>query len=165
MGSHTSANSQAAVRSVLDSIRRIVRALRLFDREAEKRAGLSAAQVFVLHHLRDGKAISINGLAARTHTDQSSVSVVAAKLAARKLLRRARGGADGRNVVVSITEKGLAALKSAPPAAQEKLAAAIMRLTPGKREQLANLLAELVRKTGLEDQEATLFFEDRRGSK
>ncbi len=76
MGTHTT----DPAREVMDSIRRLVRLLRVFDSEAQKTAGFSAAQVFVLRQLRDGDEASINELARRTCTDQSSVSVVVAKL-------------------------------------------------------------------------------------
>src|SRR5215217_2732988 len=64
------------VRAVLDAIRRIVRVLRVSSRAAEKQVGLSGAQLFVLHKLEDAPALSLNELADRTRTHQSSVSVV-----------------------------------------------------------------------------------------
>src|ERR671938_1731164 len=71
-----------AVRS-LDAIRRLVRGLRLAARASEREAGLSAAQLFVLQQLAESPAESINELAARTLTHQSSVSVVVRRLVER----------------------------------------------------------------------------------
>jgi DNA-binding MarR family transcriptional regulator len=175
MGAHRSARLHEDVRTVLDSIRRILRALRLFDREAEKRAGLSGAQLFVLRKLgeqgtgRNGSAgiasesgtgISINELAERVRTDQSSVSVIVQKLAARGLLRRKRGSPDGRRIELTLTGKGRSLLRKSPAAAQERLIAAIGQMIPARRRALARLLVELVEKTGIDRQPATLFFED-----
>jgi DNA-binding MarR family transcriptional regulator len=160
MASHTNADPDA--RSVLDSIRRIVQALRLYEREAEKRVGLSGAQLFVLQKLRDGKAVSINELAERTHTHQSSVSVVAQKLVNRKLLRRGKSKADGRQVELSLTAKGRRLLRGAPAAAQDRLVEALRRLPVQRRRRLTLLLAELVRKTGIDARPPALFFEDSR---
>src|SRR5665213_199086 len=64
------------IREILDSIRRIVRLLRVSSREAEREVGLSGAQLFVLRTLSEHKFLSVNELAERTHTHQSSVSVV-----------------------------------------------------------------------------------------
>jgi DNA-binding MarR family transcriptional regulator len=64
------------MRGVLNALRRIVRDLRLGARDAERSAGISGAQLFVLQALADERASSLNELADRTHTDQSSVSVV-----------------------------------------------------------------------------------------
>src|SRR4051794_2583861 len=56
------------VNQILDSIRRVVRVLRVSSRAAEKQVGLSAAQLFVLHTLADRPASSINELAELTRT-------------------------------------------------------------------------------------------------
>src|SRR5213595_876038 len=63
-------------REVLDAVRRIVRWLRVSSRAAERDVGLSAAQLFVLSRLNDEAAMSLNDLAQRTLTHQSSASVV-----------------------------------------------------------------------------------------
>ncbi|MGA2440802.1 MAG: MarR family winged helix-turn-helix transcriptional regulator [Tepidisphaeraceae bacterium] len=157
MGPHT---SDPAIQTVLDCIRRIVRALRLFDRQAEKRFGLSGAQVFVLQKLGDGRAISINELAGRTHTHQSSVSVVVRKLVDRRLVQRSSCSKDARRVELSLTRRGWRLLRSAPPSAQDRLIASLAALSKIRRRRLGALLSELIRKTGIEREPPALFFED-----
>jgi DNA-binding MarR family transcriptional regulator len=167
MGAHT---SDPDIQIVLDAIRRIVRALRLFDRQTERRFGLSGAQAFVLQKLGDGKAISINELAGRTHTHQSSVSVVVGKLVHRRLVRRSSCSKDARRVALSLTRRGRRLLRSAPPSAQDRLIASLAALSKIRRRRLGELLTELIRKTGIEREPPALFFEDqtprrRRGHK
>jgi len=159
MGTHT---SHSDIRIVLDSLRRIVHALRLFDREAEKRLGLSGAQVFVLEKLREGDGISINELADLTHTHQSSVSVVVQKLAQRGLVHRSASAKDGRRVELSLTKKGDRLLRSAPPAAQARLISVLAEFPKARRRLLGQLLLELLEKTGIDRQPPNLFFEDQR---
>jgi DNA-binding MarR family transcriptional regulator len=156
MGSHT---SHSDIRLVLDSLRRIVRALRLFDREAEKSIGLSGAQAFVLEKLRDARGISINELAVRTHTHQSSVSVVVQKLVERKLVRRSASAADGRRLELFLTDRGRKMLVSTPPPAQQHLIAALARLQQPRLRDLAASLTGLVTEIGLEAEPPSLFFE------
>ncbi len=157
MGAHT---SDPAIQAVLDSIRRIVRALRLFDRQTQKRFGLSGAQVFVLQKLGHGGAISVNELAGRTHTHQSSVSVVVRKLVDRRLVRRSSSSKDARRVELSLTQRGRRLLRSAPPSAQDRLIASLPALSKIRRRRLGELLTELIRKTGIEREPPALFFED-----
>jgi DNA-binding MarR family transcriptional regulator len=152
--------SQSDTRIILDALRRIVHALRLFDREAERQLGLSGAQVFVLEKLKDGGGISINQLADRTHTHQSSVSVVVRKLARRGLVRRASSAEDGRRVELSLTKRGDRLLASAPPAAQARLISALAALPKSRRRLLGRLLQETIEKTGIDRQPPILFFED-----
>ena len=47
----TSAAASADGKRILDAIRQLVRALRLFDREAQAKHGITAAQMFMLHSL------------------------------------------------------------------------------------------------------------------
>lgn len=66
--------------SVLNSFRSLVKSLRLADRAGLKEHELGASQLYVLHGLRRDSPLSINDLARRMATDQSTVSVVVAKL-------------------------------------------------------------------------------------
>jgi hypothetical protein len=49
------ATTSSDIRIVLDSIRRIVQALRVSSRAAEKTVGLSGAQLFLLQQLGEGR--------------------------------------------------------------------------------------------------------------
>src|SRR5262245_28824999 len=105
MGSNTSREDDT--RAVLDAVRRIVHALRESSRWAEKHVGLSGAQLFVLQKLAESPdAVSVNELAARTHTHQSSVSTVVARLVGRGLVRRVWSEADGRSVELTLSRRG-----------------------------------------------------------
>jgi DNA-binding MarR family transcriptional regulator len=125
---------------VLDAFRRIVQALRVASRAAEQQTGLSASQLFALHRLADGKATSLNELARRTLTHQSTVSVVVQRLVDRNLVTRTRSEEDGRQIVLKLTPEGRAALRKSPQAAQEKLIDAINELPMAKRKALAMML-------------------------
>src|SRR6476469_5515570 len=82
MAYHSTAMPRKAddMQRVLNAFRNLVKALRLADRAGLKRRGLGAAQTFVLHELSRDAPLSINELAERTATDQSTVSVVVHKL-------------------------------------------------------------------------------------
>jgi DNA-binding MarR family transcriptional regulator len=142
----------------MDALRRIVRALRLFDRAAEKRVGLSGARVFVLQVLAEGGRMSLVELARRTHTDPSSVSVVAAKLAGRKLVSIGKSAVDGRSREVLITASGRALLRRVPEAAQTRLIEALVAMNAQESGRLARELEALADRMGAGD--ATMFFEE-----
>src|SRR5580704_6885387 len=160
MGSHT---SDSDIRSILDSFRQIVQVLRLSATEAQQQLDLSAAQLFVLHKLGGGKGISMNELAQRTHTHQSSVSVVVQRLVEKRLVRRQRARLDARQVELTITAAGLRKLRSAPEAAQDRLIAAIKGMSAEQRRALGELLERLIVGTGLSQTAPRLFFEDSGG--
>jgi DNA-binding MarR family transcriptional regulator len=164
VGSHIKgaapADKNAAITVTLDSIRRIVRILRVSSRTAEKQVGLSAAQLFVLHTLGDQPALSLNELAERTRTHQSSVSVVVQKLVDRGMIEKAPVPGDGRRTALSITPAALPLLRDAPHAPTELLITALERMPQAARERLATSLARLVKELGADREPATMLFED-----
>jgi DNA-binding MarR family transcriptional regulator len=148
------------VRTVMDALRRLVRALRLSARAAEKTVGISGAQLFVLQELAAAPADSLGALAARTHTDQSSVSVVVRRLVERGLVARRSAAADARRVELALTAPGRAVLRRAPEPVQKRLLAAVSRLPPARRRVLARTLAEVADATVPDAGRAGMFFEE-----
>ena len=148
------------VRDVLNSLRRIVRSLRVSSRTAEQRVGLSGAQLFVLQCLARYSPCSVNELAARTATDQSSVSVVVSRLVARGHVRRVPSKADRRRVELTLTKSGLALLESAPEAAQDRLMFALGKLAKPALKALARSLTQVVKLAEVSDEAPSLFFEE-----
>jgi MarR family transcriptional regulator, lower aerobic nicotinate degradation pathway regulator len=148
-----------ATRAVLDSIRRIVRALRESSRKTERSVGLGAAQLFVLQRLAGAPPLSINELADRTLTHQSSVSVVVSRLVSGGLVARTRAAADGRRVEITLTPAGRALLQRAPAAAQDRLIGALGLLGRPARNELARHLGRLVEAMALPHHHPPMFFE------
>jgi DNA-binding MarR family transcriptional regulator len=144
----------------LVALRRIVRSLRLADREAEIACGLSAAQLFVLETLSASPNISQAELAARTLTDQSSVSTVVAKLVERGLVARAIAKSDRRRTELALTAAGKATLTRAPAAPQVAMIDAIRSMTPAKRAELVRALEGLASAIGADEVAPKMFFDD-----
>jgi DNA-binding MarR family transcriptional regulator len=159
MGAHL-IDRAAATRDVLDAVRRIVRTLHESSRAAEKTVGLSAAQLFVLQTLADLPGASLNALAARTHTHQSSVSTVVSRLVDRGLVLRAPSAADARRLELRLSAEGRRLVGRAPDAAQTRLIRAVEQLPPARRGALARSLLDLTRSMDLADRRAVMFFDD-----
>ena len=148
-----------ATRAVLDAIRHVVRMLREASRGSERAVGISAAQLFVLHRLAGAASLSVNELAARTLTHQSSVSVVVSKLARRGLVTRHRADADARRLEIALTPAGRTLLERAPAAAQDRVIAALALLGKPVRARLAADLTALVAAMGGASEHAPMLFE------
>jgi DNA-binding MarR family transcriptional regulator len=144
---------------VLDAIRRIVRFLRIAEREAEAAHGIGAAQRFVLAQLAAAPRASINELAARTLTDQSSVSTVVARLVERGLIAR-RPGADRRRVELELTASGRAIAARARDLPQTRILAGVAALPPARRAAVIDALRVLIRAIGADAVEPRMLFED-----
>lgn len=146
----------------LDAIRKLIRALGESARMAQGRSGISGAQLFIVRVLAaQPGGLSINELAERTMTHQSSVSVVVTRLAARGLVTRSPSPDDRRRQIVTLTSRGRTLHRTAPAVAQEMLVAAIRALSPARRRALATSLRALTETLGLADQTAApMFFEE-----
>lgn len=146
------------VQTALDALRRIVQALRVSAAQAQHDTGLSGAQLFVLRQL-GGSPLSINALARRTHTHQSSVSAVAQRLEAGGLVERHTAAHDRRKVEVCLTPRGRALMRRSPAVAQDALLGALEALSAKARAGLASGLVQLADGMGLAAP-APMFFEE-----
>jgi DNA-binding MarR family transcriptional regulator len=149
--------------AALEALRRIVRALGVSSRTSERSAGVTGAQLFVLQQLSEAAAHSLNDLADRTFTHQSTASVVVERLVSRGLVARTRSAADARRVELALTATGRAALRRAPPPAQSRLVAALHALSPRDCRALARVLGTVVRSMKLAGGPPGMFFEEPSG--
>jgi len=146
--------------TVLIALRRIVRYLRLADRDVEAACDVSAAQLFVLHTLVDEPAQSLSEIAARTLTDQSSVSTVVARLVEKGLVKRTPSRTDRRRAELRITAAGQRMVDRAPRVPQAQMITAIRALGPAKQAELARALDLLSQVIGANHVEPRMLFED-----
>ncbi len=145
---------------ILDSIRRLVRLLRLTDRATQGELGLSGAQLFVLHELGKTPALSLSELAERTRTDQSSVSVVVSRLVTGGYVIRDRDRHDGRRLVLTLTKSGRAVAEKSPPVAQERIIEALEQLPASERHRFADTFSRVIEDLGEGRGIAPMLFED-----
>jgi DNA-binding MarR family transcriptional regulator len=158
MGSHPSSDLRVAI----EAFRRIVQELRTSSREAERRVGLSAAQLFALQQLASSPGTSVNDLAARTFTHQSSVSAVVARLVERRLVAKVTSPEDRRRLRLAVTDAGRAVLRRSPEPIQERLIAGLAALSEHQRHTLAETLSDVARMMSNAHAHPPMFFEEGR---
>lgn len=155
-----STRSDAQGQIVLDALRRIVQALRQASKDSERSVGLSTAQLFVLRQIAaSGHPLSINQLAEKTATHQSSVSVVVKKLVHKGLVIRQPAAHDSRYQEVSLSAAGRDGLSQLPPLIQDRLLEGFARMSVTEQQALVTGLQAFVTAAGLEAMPG-LFFED-----
>jgi len=152
-------DQDADSRRVLDSLRWIVRELRMAQSPVGPAAGLSAAQIFVLHTIREYGDLSVGDLAERTATDPSSVSVVVRKLHDKGLVGKQPSPEDHRRLLVTLTAAGARVAEHSPAPVQQVLMERMARLAPGQLHRLADLLEQVA--PPREGGPAPMFFQDR----
>lgn len=150
---------QPDARRVFEALRWIVRELRLAHGPDGKAGALSAAQIFVLHVLKDQGPLSIGALASATATDPSSVSVVVRKLHQKGLVGKTASPEDRRRLVVALTAAGARCAQASPSPVQQVLLERMGRLEAGDLRTLAELL-EKVAPAPDDGRPAPMFFQE-----
>lgn len=147
-------------KAILNRIRQLVRALRAFDKEAQSKFGIGAAQMFILHVLQHDDDLTLNELAKRTATDQSSASLAVGRLVEEGYVSREQGEGDRRQVRLSLTARGRTLVRRSPPAAQERILQSIAEMTAAQRTSLIALLDQLLSGMGGPQGAAPMLFQD-----
>ncbi|HVX41488.1 MAG TPA: MarR family transcriptional regulator [Gemmatimonadaceae bacterium] len=140
MSTSTNTSDTRAIERSMNAVRSIVRALRINTRAIELKMGISLAQLFVLQQLAERSAASLNELAERTATHQSSVSVVVRRLVERGFVSRTASAADKRRIEIEVTPAGRELLAGAPMTIQTQLMQALDRMKAEDQVTLADLL-------------------------
>ena len=148
----------------MDALRRIIQILRASAGAAQHDFGLTGAQLFVLEELGAAPGLSVNELAARTFTHQSSVSLVVQRLVRQGLVEKAGAPHDRRRVELKVTGAGRAIVRRAPHVAQQRLLEGIARLPARDRRALAKALAAIASHMGRDPRPARMLLEAGRAS-
>jgi DNA-binding MarR family transcriptional regulator len=150
----------AAIEATMSAVRSLVREMRINTRAIESKAGMSLAQLFVLHSLADKPADSLNELAQRTATHQSSVSVVITRLLQKGYVSRTPSTVDRRRISLEITPAGREVLLNAPPTIQMRLIASLRVMSPADPAALAELMRRWLVGAGIDTSLAPMLGEE-----
>jgi DNA-binding MarR family transcriptional regulator len=149
-----------AIEQAMSAVRSLIREMRMNTRAIESKAGMSLAQLFVLHCLAEKSADSLNELADRTATHQSSVSVVVTRLLQKGYVTRTPSAVDRRRVLLEITPLGRDVLVNAPMTIQMRLISSLRTMPPDDSVALATLLRRWVSGAGIDLTQAPMLGED-----
>jgi DNA-binding MarR family transcriptional regulator len=128
------------IERAMNAVRSIVRAQRINTRAIELKMGISLAQLFVLQQLAERPSDSLNDLAERTATHQSSVSVVVRRLVERGFVSRTASATDKRRIEIALTPSGRTLLTDAPTTIQMQLINGLSQMPAEQQSELADLL-------------------------
>jgi DNA-binding MarR family transcriptional regulator len=157
------ASSRPDLTTALDAVRRIVRVLRQSSARTERELGVGGAQLFVLHQLAIAPASSVNELADRTYTHQSSVSVVVRRLVEQGLVARRPAVADARRRELRLTAAGRRLVERAPLPVQVRLIQGLSALRPAELATLSGLLRRVVQGMGAAGEPPSMLFAEGAG--
>lgn len=114
--------SSGRIDECLIALRRIIRAISIYDRDLAHATGVTPAQLRVLQILdyRPSFTITPKELADQMGIAQATVTALVDKLQASDMLTRHRSETDRRQTNLAITEKGRETVHAAPDALQQR---------------------------------------------
>lgn len=143
----------------LDRVRSLISALSQSARAVERSTGITNAQLFLLQQLASDTSLSVSDLAARARTQQSTVSIVIARLVRAGLAAKRRSLDDRRQTVVTLTPKGRQLVRHAPTPPTSALLRAIEMLSDRETRALSTGVYALLNMLDLAPTEVTMLFE------
>lgn len=148
------AASQAAAAELLGAISIVRRTVRRATRQAWQQEPLPPAQSELLRLAADRPGMTVADAAQELRLAPNTVSTLVGRLTAAGLLDRARGAADGRTAVLTVTDKARLRIAEFRDLRAELAGAALAGLSPADQQALAvaapalRRLAELMETRG-----------------
>jgi len=146
--------SDSLERSIIRSLRRIIRAVGLYSRELLRRRNLTTSQLATLRQLGRHGALSAGELARGISVSQATVTGIVDRLERRGLVTRSRDLEDRRRVVIDLTEPGRQAVASSPPPLHERFMVRLAELPEEERREIDQMLRRIVEMMEAEEVEA-----------
>ena len=112
-------------------------------------AELTPRQFAVLRAIADSEEPSQTTLVEKTGIDRSTMADIVRRLNSKGLLQRRRTRRDARMYAVRLTDRGIAALKLAEPAARSTDERILASLAPTQREAFLRSLSRIVAAIGV----------------
>lgn len=135
-------------RRTLLTFRRVMASAKRHLVEVRDKCELSGAQLWALTQIGNQPGMTVQDLATAMSVHQSTASNLVEKLVKGRLVRRKRGNADRRQVLLHATPSGAALLRKTPASASGALPAAMSRMTDEELQALEASLLVLADKLG-----------------
>jgi DNA-binding MarR family transcriptional regulator len=131
-------------RDTLTSLRRIIRAVSLYNRQLLKSYGLSAPQLTCLRHLGRQGERTAGQIARGIAVSQATVTGIVDRLEKSGLVGRRRSEKDRRIVHVELTARGREVATSVPLPLQERFVRGLSEVSEFRRQRIDAALKDIV---------------------
>ncbi len=129
---------------IIGALRRIIRAVDLYSHELSARHSLTGPQLLCLRELARSGEIPLGALASALSLSPATVTGIVDRLEHKELVIRRRRQSDRRSVAVDLTRRGRELVRRAPAPLQETFARRLAKLPASKRNQISDVLQEIV---------------------
>lgn len=153
-------NKQQAISEIMQSFRRIFKAIQRYSEAVLKEFGVTGPQLWALRTIYNAGQLSMGELSQKMYLHMSTVSGVVDRLEEKGYVERARGNKDRRVVKISLTKGGKKLVQGGPEAAQGQLLHGLESLSQTEVLTIRSSLEKVVRLMEIQDTNATFFFSE-----
>lgn len=139
---------------ILQSIRRIIRAIDIYTKKLKSEYDMTAVQILCLQMIHSSEAVTLAGLSNLVHVSASTLVGVVDRLEAKGLIKRERSQKDRRYTFIVLTDEGLEKLDTLPPALHDKLSDGLEKMDTETQKLLVTALNHIVRLIEADDVDA-----------
>ena len=151
-------NNADEISEVIDNLRRSIKAINEYSRNAEKETGLTGPQLWAIKIVAGSAPIKVSDLARRMYLHPATVVGILDRLESKGLVQRTRSTEDRRVVEIDLTAQGRVVVGQAPEVAQGMLVKGLESLSREKLSHVSESMREIVRILGAEDFPPQLLF-------
>jgi DNA-binding MarR family transcriptional regulator len=125
---------------ILLNIRKIMRAVDTYSSQLARNFGLTTPQLICLKKLDDEGEMTPSALAKSINLSHATITGIISRLEKKHLITKTRSIKDGRSFMISINDKGLSMVRSAPSMLQERFLTELSRLAEWEKTQILSSL-------------------------
>jgi len=148
-----------AVFGIMQSLRRIFRAIRDYSHEVSKNYGITGPQLWAIKTISLYGRLSLGDLGKRMYSHPSTITGLIDVLEQNGYLARVIDREDRRVVKVQLTPKGQRLVKKAPNPVQGKMIYGLTKLKESELNLIFNSLHQLVEIMEVQNIKVTFFFD------
>jgi MarR family transcriptional regulator, organic hydroperoxide resistance regulator len=152
-------NHDAAISDIMQSLRRIVKAIQDYSHEVSGRFGVTGPQLWALKTISREGSLPLGELSKKMYLDPSTISGVIDRLESKGYVMRDRNQEDRRVVKVRLTPTGQSLVEKAPSPAQGKMIHGLRRLSEDELSAVYHSVQKLVEIMEAQNLKVTFFFD------
>jgi DNA-binding MarR family transcriptional regulator len=153
-------DSQTISQMVLETLRKINRAIGLRSRQLVKTVGLTVPQMLVLKEVVENGEAAIGHVAHEVSLSQATITTIVDRLEQQGLVVRRRGDTDRRKVWIAATEEARSIVARNPAILQEEFTEAFSKLEDWQQTQILSSLQHVAAMMNAQQLPATPILHD-----
>lgn len=150
----------AAISEIMQSLRRIFRAIQDYYRDVMDNYGITGPQLWALKTISQNESLSLSALSQKMYLHPSTITGVVDRLEKKGFVTRNRDQADRRVVYVALTARGKHLSGKAPNPIQGKMVFGLKKLERDELSRICGSVQRLVEIMEAQNVRATFFFDE-----